>query len=65
MGFERIPDTDVEYGLISFDADGKERPEGATLMSQQLIEKAKREGREERLGGGHGRAALDREEGPG
>ena len=43
MGFERIPGTDIEYGLISFDADGKERPEGTTLMSQQLIDKAKRE----------------------
>jgi len=43
MGFERIPQTDIDYGLISFDADGKERPEGATLMSQQLIEKAKRD----------------------
>jgi len=43
MGFERIPGTDIEYGLISFDADGKERPEGATLMSQQLVEKAKRD----------------------
>jgi len=43
MGFERIPDTDIEYGLISFDADGKERPEGTTLMSQQLIEKVKRD----------------------
>ncbi len=44
MGFERIPGTDTEYGLIAFDADGKERPDGATLMSQQLIEKAKRDG---------------------
>jgi hypothetical protein len=43
MGFERIPQTDIEYGLISFDADGKERPEGKSLMSQQLIEKAKRD----------------------
>jgi hypothetical protein len=43
MGFERIPQTDIEYGLIAFDADGKERREGATLMSQQLIEKAKRD----------------------
>jgi hypothetical protein len=43
MGFERIPGTDVEYGLISFDADGKERPEGGALMSQQLIEKVKRD----------------------
>ena len=43
MGFERIPQTDIEYGLISFDADGKERREGTTLMSQQLIEKAKRD----------------------
>jgi hypothetical protein len=44
MGFERIADTDIEYGLISFDADGKERPEGTTLMSQQLVDKAKRDG---------------------
>jgi len=44
MGFEQIPQTDIEYGLISFDADGKERPEGTTLMSQQLVEKAKRDG---------------------
>jgi len=44
MGLERIPGTDLEYGLISFDADGKERPEGTALMSQQLIEKAKRDG---------------------
>src|SRR5262252_2271835 len=43
MGFERIPGTDIEYGLISFDADGKERPEGTTLMSQQLVEKVKRD----------------------
>ena len=43
MGFERIPGTDIEYGLISFDADGKERPEGTALMSQQLIDKAKRD----------------------
>ena len=43
MGFERIPGTDVEYGLISFDADGKERPEGGSLLSQQLIEKVKRD----------------------
>ena len=44
MGFERIADTDIEYGLISFDADGTERPEGTTLMSQQLVDKAKRDG---------------------
>ena len=43
MGFEAIPGTNIQYGLIAFDADGRERREGATLMSQQLIEKAKRE----------------------
>jgi hypothetical protein len=42
MGFEIIP-PDIEYGLISFDAEGRERLEGGGLMSQQLIEKAKRD----------------------
>jgi hypothetical protein len=41
MAFETIPSTDVQYGLISFDADGKERPEQAGLMSRLLIERAR------------------------
>lgn len=41
MGFETIPNTDIQYGLISFDADGKERPEQSGLMSQALINKAR------------------------
>jgi hypothetical protein len=28
MGFETIPDTQIQYGLISYDAEGKERIEG-------------------------------------
>lgn len=40
MGFETIPDTDIQYGLISFDADGKERSEQSGLISQELIRKA-------------------------
>jgi hypothetical protein len=42
MGFEVIPETDTAYGLISFDAEGKERPEGSVPMSRQVIEKAGR-----------------------
>src|SRR6266481_6403907 len=41
MGIETIPDADIQYGLISFDADGNERPEPAGRTSQILIEKAK------------------------
>jgi hypothetical protein len=41
MGFETIPNTDIQYGLISFDADGNERPEQAGRTSRLLIEKAK------------------------
>jgi hypothetical protein len=40
MGFETIPETDIQYGLISFDADGNERSEQSGLMSQALIRKA-------------------------
>src|SRR5580700_5953834 len=40
MGFESIPDTEFQYGLISFDADGKERSELGSLMSKLLIQKA-------------------------
>ena len=43
MGFERIPGTEAEYGLISFDAEGRERLEGTTLMSARLLEKASKE----------------------
>jgi hypothetical protein len=41
MGFETIPGTDIQYGLISFDADGKEKPESTGRMSQRLIDKAR------------------------
>jgi hypothetical protein len=41
MGFETIPNTDIQYGLISFDADGNERLEPAGPTSQLLIDKAK------------------------
>ncbi|MFC0804608.1 MULTISPECIES: hypothetical protein [Sinorhizobium] len=41
MGFETISGTNLEYGLISFDADGKEIPEPGGLMSQRLIDKAR------------------------
>ena len=40
MGFETIPETGVQYGLISFDADGNERSEQSGLMSEALIKKA-------------------------
>src|SRR5262245_11722198 len=40
MSFETIAGTGVEYGLISYDADGNERPEQAGMMSQALIKKA-------------------------
>jgi hypothetical protein len=39
MGFENIPETDLQYGLISFDADGDERSEQSGLMSEALIRK--------------------------
>lgn len=41
MGFETISGTNLQYGLISFDADGAEVTEPGGLMSQRLIEKAK------------------------
>ena len=41
MSFETIPDTNLQYGLISYGADAKERPEQSGLMSQRLIDKAK------------------------
>ena len=40
MSFETIPETDLQYGLISFDADGNERIERSGLMSQALVKKA-------------------------
>jgi hypothetical protein len=40
MGLETIPETDIQYGLISFDADGNERSEQSGLMSQALMRKA-------------------------
>src|SRR5450631_1021330 len=41
MGFETISGTDVQYGLIRFDAEGKEISEQGALMSQRLIDKAR------------------------
>jgi len=41
MGFETIPDTQIQYGLISYDSDGKERLEGGKLMSAALLQKLK------------------------
>jgi hypothetical protein len=41
MGIEIISGTDVQYGLISFDVEGKEISEQGTLMSQRLIDKAR------------------------
>jgi hypothetical protein len=43
MGFETIPGTDLRYGLISFDADGRERSESEGLMSEKLIATASQE----------------------
>jgi hypothetical protein len=40
MGLETIPETNIQYGLISFDADGNERSEQSGLMSQALLRKA-------------------------
>jgi hypothetical protein len=44
MGFETISGTQLQYGLISFDSDGKEVPEPNGLMSQRLIDKARSDG---------------------
>jgi hypothetical protein len=41
MGVETIRNSDIQYCLISFDADGNERPEQAGRISQILIDKAK------------------------
>jgi hypothetical protein len=41
VAFEKIPNTDLEYGLISCNADGIERPEETGIMTQRLINKAK------------------------
>jgi hypothetical protein len=43
MGFETIPNTDIHYGLISFDGDGRERLEPTGRISELLIERAKAE----------------------
>jgi hypothetical protein len=40
MGFETIPGTDIKYGLISFDDEGKERDEQSGRFSQALIDRA-------------------------
>src|SRR4051812_2043550 len=39
MGFETIPDTNIQYGLISFDTEGNERSEQSGPFSQALVEK--------------------------
>jgi hypothetical protein len=41
MGFETIPGTQIQYGLVNYDADGKERIEEGELISAALIEKVK------------------------
>lgn len=43
MGFETIPGTDIQYGLISFDQDGLERPESSGLVSDAIIARASHE----------------------
>jgi hypothetical protein len=43
VGFERIPDTDIVYGLISYGAEGVELREEAGLMSQRLLDQARNE----------------------
>lgn len=41
MSFETISGTNIQYGLISFDAGGTEMSEQGGLMSQHLIDKAR------------------------
>ena len=41
MSFETISGTNIQYGLISFDAGGKEMSEQGGLMGQHLIDKAR------------------------
>lgn len=41
MSFETIPNTQIQYGLISYDAQGNELREGGNLMSEALLERAK------------------------
>jgi hypothetical protein len=43
MGFETIPGTEIGYGLLGFDADGRERREASGLMSDALIDRVSRE----------------------
>jgi hypothetical protein len=40
MDLETVPGTDIQYALISFDADGNERSEQSGLMSQAIIKRA-------------------------
>jgi hypothetical protein len=44
MGFEKIPNTDLTYGLISYDADGRERPEPDGLMTKKLLDRLANDG---------------------
>ena len=41
MAYVTIDDTDIQYGVICFDADGKDRTESSGLISERLIEKTK------------------------
>lgn len=41
MGFETIPGSSTQYGLINFDADGRERRESNGLMSDAIVDRAK------------------------
>lgn len=41
MGLETIPNTQIQYTLMSFDAAGKERREGGKLLSESLLEQIK------------------------
>jgi hypothetical protein len=43
VGFERIPDTDIVYGLMSYGADAVELREDAGLMSQRLLDQVRKD----------------------
>jgi len=40
MGLETIPGTQITYGLIAFDDEGRERLDDSSLMSARLLQKA-------------------------
>lgn len=41
MNLETLSDTNIHYGLINFDAEGKEMSEQGGLMSQHLVDKVR------------------------